>query len=94
MNWKEISFVTGHQIRFKILICLKNEAKIPTKISEQINIPISHVSEALKELSEKNLVKCNTPDARKNKFYSITKNGIKVLSTINELTDLDNPSDF
>jgi len=68
------------------MIELNKEEKIPSKLSEIVKVPISHVSKTLSDLEENNLVRCLTPSRRKGKFYSITPLGKKILSEINELT--------
>jgi len=85
-NWDLISFVTSSTLRFKLIIELNKEEKIPSKLSESLKIPISHISKTLSELEKKDLVKCLTPSRRKGKFYSITPRGEKILSEINKLT--------
>jgi len=85
-NWDLISFLISSTLRFKIMIELNKEEKIPSKLSKILKVPISHVSKTLSDLEEKDLVKCLTPSRRKGKFYSITPLGEKILSEINELT--------
>jgi len=83
-----ISFVTGNKIRFKALISLKQKSKTPTAISKDTGFPISHISTALKKLEKSNLVKCLTPNAKKNKFFSITEEGKNLLKDISKNTEL------
>jgi len=85
-KWELISFVTSSTLRFRVLIELNKSEKIPTKLGRIINTPISHISKALSELEDRNLVKCLTPSRRKSKFYAITPIGKNILTEINELT--------
>lgn len=86
INWDLISYVISSTLRFKLIIELNKEEKIPSKLSEILKVPISHISKTLSDLEEKDLVKCLTPSRRKGRFYSITPSGVKVLSEINKLT--------
>jgi len=85
-NWRLISFVTSSTLRFKVLIELNKGEEIPSKLSDEIKAPISHVSKTLSELEQENLIKCLTPSRRKGRFYAISPLGKEVLSEINELT--------
>ncbi|MHA1677591.1 MAG: winged helix-turn-helix domain-containing protein [Promethearchaeota archaeon] len=85
-KWDLISFVLSSKLRFKILIELKNKERIPTKLARNLNKPISHISKAIRELQEEGLIKCLTPLRRKNKFYTITDKGKKILFEINKMT--------
>lgn len=84
MEWNNISFVTGNKIRFAVLISLKSKSKTPTAISKDTNFPLTHISTSLKLLLERKLIECLTPSVRKNKFYSITEKGKKLLKQINK----------
>tara|TARA_B100000315_G_C14267364_1_gene447039 strand:+ start:187 stop:465 length:279 start_codon:yes stop_codon:yes gene_type:complete len=86
MDWEDISFVTGSKIRFKILLELRKSNKTPSGLAASTKNPISHVSLALNELSKRELIKCLTPNVRKNKFYQITDKGNKILDDINKET--------
>jgi hypothetical protein len=43
---------------------------------------LSHISRSLRELTEKGLVQCLTPNATKNRIYGLTELGQKVLSEL------------
>lgn len=80
--WETISFVMASKIRFKVLISLQDGAKTPKMLTTELNTYLSHVSRALRQLSDMGLVECLTPNVRKNKFYTITEYGKKVLVAI------------
>ncbi len=86
-EWDLVSFVMASEIRFKILVSLNNKIQTPTDLKKEFNVPISRVSAVLKELCEKDLIKNLTPERRKSKMYSITKEGRKVLGEIHHLTE-------
>jgi len=85
-NWELVSFVMASEMRFKVLLGLKDRVRTPTDLKKEFNAPISRVSAVLKELIEKDLVENLTPDRRKSKMYSITEKGKEILSEIHELT--------
>ena len=88
MDWKLISFVQG-RIRRKCLEELNSGQKTPQMIAKSIEEHLSHVSRALRELSEKKLAICLTPDQNKNRFYEITTLGQEILEKV---AKLDSPN--
>lgn len=86
-DWDTISFVMASQPRLKVFLKLTKSEKTPSDLSEELGIPLSHVSKALSELKEKNLVKCLTPERRKMKFYRATQNGQKLKKNLKELLE-------
>ncbi len=86
MDWDLVSFVTSSKLRFKILIELNKSKNIPSELARITKSPISHVSSTMKELEKKNLIKCLTPERRKNKFYEVTELGKDLLDFISKET--------
>lgn len=86
MDWDAVSFVMSGELRFRVLIELKDMKKTPSDLKETLKVPISHVSKTLKELKDNELVECLTPERRKSKFYSITPKGTKILDEISKVT--------
>ncbi len=78
-KWYLLGKVEASKYRKEILKSLLEKPKIPTALQKEINIKLSHISRALKELMDDNLIICLTPQLRKNKFYSITKLGKSIL---------------
>lgn len=52
---------------------------MPKELAKETGIPLSHVSNVLSELIQKNVVVCLTPDLKKGRMYSLTKEGSEVL---------------
>jgi DNA-binding MarR family transcriptional regulator len=77
--WEDISFVQG-RVRKGCLEALAMGPTTPTEIASKLDEPLSHISRALKELQGKSLVECLTPKMSKNRIYSITEKGKKVLA--------------
>ncbi len=86
MDWDLISFITSSKLRFKILTILLNSNYTPSELAHTLSEARSHVSSTLKMLESQGLVKCLTPDRRRNKFFQITKKGERILKQINILT--------
>lgn len=85
-DWNLVSFVMASEPRFLILLNLREKVCTPTELTNEMEVPKSRTSTVLKELEEKELVKCLTPKRRKAKLYSITDRGEKVLQKIHEIT--------
>jgi len=85
-NWDTISFILSSKLRFQTLLELKKGEKTPSKLAEILNEARSHISKTLKELEEKSLIICLTPDRRKQKFFKISDLGIDIISSINKMT--------
>jgi len=82
-KWELLGKVSASSYRVKVLEQLSTSPKTPKQLSKNTNIGMPHISRTLKELERLGLVKCLTPEIRKNKFYSITNAGSKVLKHIN-----------
>jgi len=85
LDWETVSFVFSGRLRLKILLKLSKSKNTPKQLSISLKQPMSHVSNTLKQLSERQLVECLTPDRRKGRLYDITKSGNKVLDEIREI---------
>lgn len=84
----DIIFVLKSEIRFFILISLKNGPKTPTQLTEQNKFYITHISTNLKELEEKGLICCINPEKQKNKLFQLTENGKNIIKEIHNMTKL------
>lgn len=84
-NWDLISFVKSSNKRFQILSLLNDAVSTPSDISKKLDIPISHVSSTLSELSERDLIVCLTPERRKTKLFETTKTGKSILLKIEDI---------
>jgi len=84
-KWELLGKISASTYRVKVLEELNKSPKTPKQLSRLTNIGMSHISRTLKELEKLGLVKCLTPEIRKNKFYSITDVGSKMLKNIESL---------
>ncbi|GAA5819198.1 MAG: conserved hypothetical protein [Methanobrevibacter sp. CfCl-M3] len=79
MENKDLIFILKSEIRFYILISIKNKNKTPTELTKNNKYHITHISYNLKKLEEKEYIKCVNPNNRKNKQFSISTKGKEVL---------------
>ena len=82
--WELVSFAKGRTRR----LCLESLASGPTtpnSIALSSGEHLSHVSRALRELAEKELVNCLTPKLNKNRIYEVTPKGKEVLKRLKEM---------
>ena len=67
---KELMYILKSEIRLYIILSLNEYPKSPKELSSK-QFYISHISNNLKDLIEKEYVICITPDLRKNKKIDI-----------------------
>jgi DNA-binding PadR family transcriptional regulator len=82
--WELVSFASGH-VRRLCLDSLASGPKTPGSIAKMSKEHLPHVSRALRELSEKGLVECLTPNRPKNRIYKITDEGNEVLEELKKM---------
>lgn len=88
MLWNNVSYILGSPLSRKIIECLNSSDKplAPLQISKKTDIARSNISTKLGILSKRNLVRCINPEARKWRFYEITKEGRDVIEEINKIS--------
>lgn len=84
MKWTTYSFVIRGKTRKRIFLALENP-KTPSQIATELRLSTTHVSRALKELSDKGLVKCLTPAEKFGRIYDLTPTGRKLLNVFKRL---------
>ena len=77
-----ISLLSQSKKRLEVLESLKNENKIPSVISKDINDSSHHISKYLKTLKESGLVVCLNENDKRYRYYSITPKGTKYLNIV------------
>lgn len=77
-----VAYVGISKIRKQILIYIGNDLKYPSQISKDLGFRIQHVSSALKQLKERNLVECVNEDVKVGRLYRSTENGKKVIQKL------------
>lgn len=74
-----LSFVSRGKIRKEVLRLLE-KPMTPTDLSKKIKTHRSTVSRSLLELEKKDLVECITSNEKMGRYYTITKQGKKILT--------------
>lgn len=82
-DWDEISYVISSTYRVDVLDRLAASPATPSKIAEDTDCPIAHVSRALRGLRERDLVDLLvSEDRQKGRVYGITDRGREIWDTI------------
>lgn len=81
-DWEKFGYVKAGEYRKEIIIALGEGPQTPTELSEETDIHISHVSNTLKELLDRDIVKLLNPKATKGRLYQLTEQGNKFLDKL------------
>ncbi len=81
---KAISHIKSSKYRYKIMTSIDDKIKLPSEISEEVNIRLNHVSTVLNDLKSTGLVECLNEDAKKGRLYKLTKLGKDAIQIINK----------
>ncbi|MBN2331290.1 MAG: ArsR family transcriptional regulator [Candidatus Aenigmarchaeota archaeon] len=87
MEWASYSFVVRGRTRRKVLMALE-KPKTPSQISSELKLSTTHISRALKEFSDRNLVRCLTPEEKFGRVYELTEKGKELFSKLKETTSV------
>jgi DNA-binding MarR family transcriptional regulator len=83
VDLKLIGFVARAKRRKETLNLLSKHTQLSQpEIMRSLNQYKSHNSATIKELSQKDLIKCINPEDRSFKFYKITKKGRNILKEV------------
>jgi DNA-binding MarR family transcriptional regulator len=78
-EWNAIGFVISSNYRVTVLRRLNEGPATPSQIANDEDIAITHVSRALRELGERDLVELLVPEnRRKGRVYGITEKGERI----------------
>lgn len=81
-----VAYVLGSKYRELAIRHLAESTAMPSQIAEENDLSLPHVSRALGELSENELVESHGQGSR-TKLYSLTDRGEEVSTRVIELTD-------
>nr|WP_049998814.1 transcriptional regulator [Halococcus sediminicola] len=85
-EWDVISFVIRSRYRVKTLDRLSDDPAIPSRIASDQGVLITHISRALDQLSDRELVELLvSDDRRKGRLYGLTEHGETIWGRMNEL---------
>lgn len=79
------AWVLRSDYRARIIDVLSQHTTIPTRIAKESGIDKHHVSNILKDLKGKGLVKCLNESEVRGRLYSLTRKGKEVYSYVEEL---------
>lgn len=81
-KWELRGKVISSEYRKKVLMKLNEKVMMPNELRKNLDIKMSHISRTLKEIENMGLITCLTPELRKGKQYTITKQGKEVLKLL------------
>lgn len=82
-DWDEVSYVISSTYRIKVLRRLAESPSTPSQIARDTDCPLAHVSRALQNLRERELVDLLVSEDRlKGRVYGITDRGTEIWETI------------
>src|SRR5437879_12444974 len=74
--WSDFSFVVSSGYREKVLTSLAPKPKVPRQLADETDLRVVHVSRSLRELSDRGLVECLTPEVQaRGRLYGRTPDG-------------------
>lgn len=81
--WDDIGFIISSQYRVAVLRNLGDGPATPSQISDQSGLAISHISRALTNLRERDMIELLvSEDQKKGRVYGITEHGENVWEKI------------
>lgn len=84
IDWDKYGYVKSSEYRQAILLKLDEFPQTPTDLRDKTEFHRSHISSVLQELSEKELVECLNPDAKKGRVYSLTEEGETMVEALRQ----------
>ncbi len=93
-NWDDISFVISSQYRVAVLRRLADGPATPSRIADDSDLGIAHISRALQGLQDRELVELLvSEERRKGRVYGISERGSEVWNRIvsEEMVDVSKP---
>lgn len=81
---KLVAFIRISSYRTKALKELMDENKTPTQIAKDSGIRITHISNILRDLKDRDIAECINEEKRKNRIYRLTSKGQIIASYFKE----------
>jgi predicted transcriptional regulator len=82
VEWEKLGFIKASSHRQQILASLNVRPLTPKELSKNLDIHLSQVTRNLREMEQRELVYCLTPNLRKGRIYRISEEGKKLLSQL------------
>lgn len=84
MDWEKYSYVARGRNRKRALLTLTSPMT-PTQLAVLAKVSISHISKALRDLRETNLVECINPKEKVGKVYKRTEDGEEIAEYLKKI---------
>lgn len=86
-DWRLLSEVNRSRYRREALTYLNRveEPRTPTEVASKIDAPMNHVSRALREMKERDLVTVINPEAPYDRRYRLTNQGVQIAQKLTEI---------
>lgn len=82
-TWELTGFATSSSYRRHVVEALSRRERTPTGLADVTDIKTTHVSRALSELEDEELVELKVPASRqKGRYYGLTEKGREVAGNI------------
>ena len=79
---KEIDYVNRFKYGLKVMKSLDGDVKIPSEIANDTEIFQNHISNALRQLKEHELIDCINPEVKKGRLYHHTDKGNLIVKNL------------
>lgn len=84
-DYNAVSFVIRSNYRETTILALTDGFKTPSEIQDKTGTPLPHISRALTELRDEDMVELlNDESAQKGRLYALTENGRDVAGVIQD----------
>ena len=82
-TFKIYGYIISSSYRTNVLKAFDNKPRFPSELAKKAGIKQNHVSNVLKELKNKGLVDIINPEAKKGRYYRLTKMGEEIAEELN-----------
>ena len=82
VHWDLIGYIISSKYRKKVIILLKDKPFTPREIADNLDIHLSHTSQILKQLVDKNVIECLNPTVVRGRLYSLTNIGNEIIQKL------------
>lgn len=85
-DYDDVSYVISSQYRSSVVKALENGPATPSKLAKDVECRVTHVSRALNELKEKDIVELLvSEDVKKGRIYHLTDSGREASRAVEEM---------
>lgn len=84
MDVEKLGWLKASEYRKDVLLALNDKRLTPKDIAGETEYYLSHVSNTLSDLEDKNLAECLTPDRNKGRIYVLTEEGKEMMEEIQD----------